>query len=88
MNGDDSATANKEDLKSYERYLTSLEKKSSQIIRHSKEIIEKQKARDSKISSIHSNMFNFGFYCAIFVLIVKLGQIFCVRNKLKYKKLI
>jgi hypothetical protein len=75
-------------LKEYEKHLKELEATSERIERHSKEIIEKQKNRDSKITNIHSNMFNFSFYCAIFILIVKLGQIFCVRNKLKYKKLI
>ena len=88
VNGDDTAAADKEDLKEYEKYLNSLQKSASLIEKHSKDIIEKQKGRDQKIAMIHSNMFRFSLYCAIFILIVKLGQLFCVRNKLKYKKLI
>ena len=58
------------------------------IENHSKQIIDQQRLRDEKVAAIHSNMFSFTLYCAIFILIVKLSQIFCVRNKLKYKKLI
>ena len=88
MNGDHSGTANKTHLKQYDEALKKLEITSNLIKDHSKEVIQKQKERDQKMTTIHANVFNFSLYCAFFIFIVKAGQILCVRNRLNYKKLI
>ena len=88
LNGDNSNLANTSHIKGYDNSMKKLEETTNMVKEHAKEIIEKQKKRDERVSIIHSNMYNFSFYCAFFILAVKLIQIFCVKSKVTYKKLI